>query len=63
MESCLGLYNSVLHFDLSQLKVKLKVRIYADKSGFDDYLTSVIKETKDDFVYIHYSDLGKCELV
>jgi hypothetical protein len=63
MESCLELYNSVLHFDLAKLSVKLKVRMFADKSGFDTYLKSVIKDTRDDFVYIHYSDLGKCELV
>ncbi len=63
MESCLELYNSVLHFDLAKLKVKLKVRIFADKSGFDAYLKTIIKDTRDDFVYIHYSDLGKCEMV
>jgi tetratricopeptide (TPR) repeat protein/uncharacterized protein YihD (DUF1040 family) len=63
MESCLELYNSVLHFDLAKLTVKLKVRIFADKSGFDAYLKTTVKETKDDFVYIHYTDLAKCELV
>ena len=63
MESCLELYNSVLHFDLAKLPVKLKVRIFSDKSGFDAYLKSVVKETKDDFVYIHYTDLARCELV
>ncbi|MBN2353175.1 MAG: tetratricopeptide repeat protein [Spirochaetales bacterium] len=63
MESCLELYNSVLHFDLAKLLIKLKVRIFSDKSGFDAYLKSVVKETKDDFVYIHYTDLARCELV
>lgn len=63
LEACLELYNSVLHFDLSKLTIKLKVRIFATKESFNNYLKNVIKETKDDFVYIHYSDLGKCEMV
>jgi len=63
LEAGLELYNSVLHFDLNKLAIKLKVRIFATKESFNNYLKNVIKETKDDFVYIHYTDLGKCEMV
>ncbi len=63
MEACLQLYNGILHLDLSSLKVKLKVRIFKEKSSFDRYLVSLINQTRDDFVYIHYTDLEKSELV
>lgn len=62
-EACMALYNSIFHFDLTKLKVKLKIKIYATKAGFDDYIKRFVPETKNDFVYIHYSDLAKCELV
>ncbi|MBN1525571.1 MAG: DUF1570 domain-containing protein [Spirochaetales bacterium] len=63
LEACLALYNSMLHFDLAKLPVKLKVRVFKEKAGFDNYLRIIIRETREDYVYIHYSDLGKCELV
>lgn len=63
MEACLGLFNSIFHFDLTKLQVKLKVLIYSDKTGFDAYLQKLLGESRNDFVYIHYSDLSKSELV
>ena len=63
MEACLKLYNNIMHLDLSPLNVKLKVRIFKSKSSFDTYLNSLINQTRDDFVYIHYTDLEKSELV
>jgi tetratricopeptide (TPR) repeat protein len=62
-EACLTLYNSIFHFDLTKLSVKLKVKIFGTKAAFDDYIKKFVSEKKNDFVYIHYSDLGKCELV
>src|SRR3989304_9534266 len=44
MEACLELYNSVLHFDLTKLTVKLKIRVFSNKTGFDAYLKTIIKE-------------------
>jgi len=63
MEACLKIYNNIMHLDLSALTVKLKVRIFKSKNSFDTYLNSLINETRDDFVYIHYTDLEKSELV
>ncbi|RKX86323.1 MAG: hypothetical protein DRP57_01780 [Spirochaetes bacterium] len=63
MEACLNVYNNIMHLDLSPLNVKLKVRIFKSKESFDTYLNSLINQTRDDFVYIHYTDLGKSELV
>jgi hypothetical protein len=63
MEAALVLYNDIFHFDLSAMETKFKIMIYKDKSGFDNYLTRLLGQTRDDFVYIHYSDLRKSELV
>jgi hypothetical protein len=63
MESALLFFNELMHFDLSKLPVKFKVTIYKEKASFDAYLSNVLGLTRDDFVYIHYSDLAKCELV
>ncbi|MBN1410840.1 MAG: tetratricopeptide repeat protein [Spirochaetales bacterium] len=63
MEAALKFYNQIFHFDLNKLTTKLKVTIYKDKNSFDAYLKRIINQTREDFVYIHYSDLVKCELV
>jgi tetratricopeptide (TPR) repeat protein len=63
MEAALALYNSVFRFDLKKLGARMKVVIYKNKNSFDAYLKKMINQTREDFVYIHYSDLVKCELV
>lgn len=63
LEAMLELYNSYFHFDIDELDVKMTVRIFAEKSGFDSYLNRVIGETRDDFIYLHYNDLARSELV
>ncbi len=63
LEALMELYNTYFHFDLSGLGTKLNVRIFSTKNRFDSYLTRIIDETRDDFVYLHYSDLQKSELV
>ncbi|MBN1697724.1 MAG: tetratricopeptide repeat protein [Spirochaetales bacterium] len=63
MEAALKLYNSIFHFDLSALQASFRITIYKDKAGFDRYLEKLLGESRDDFVYIHYSDIRKCELV
>ena len=63
MEACLKLCNEIFHFDLTRLTVKLRVVIYADQASFNAYLQKLINQTRTDFVYIHYSDLVKSELV
>jgi len=63
MEAALVLFNEILHFDLTELEIKFKVSIYKNKTGFDTYLKRLLGQTRDDFVYIHYTDLRKSELV
>ena len=63
MEAALVLFNDMLHFDLSQLSAQLKVTIFRNKAGFDEYLERTIDQSRENFVYIHYSDIRKSELV
>lgn len=63
LEVLLELYNEYLHFDLDELPVRLRARFFAGKDRYDTYLNRVIDTTRDDFVYLHYTDLAKSELV
>lgn len=63
LEATLELFNEYFHFDLSQLPSRMQVRIFEDKADFDSYLTRIIDETRDDFIYLHYGDLRRNELV
>lgn len=63
LEALFGLYNGLFHFDPAALGAKLHVREFADKAGFDAYLNQVAGQTKDDFVYLHYTSLERSELL
>jgi tetratricopeptide (TPR) repeat protein len=63
LEAFFELYNNYLRFDISILNTKLNVRIFADKGRFDEYLTSVVGETRNNYVYLQYSTLKKSELL
>ncbi len=60
LEAAYSLFADVFHFVPEN---RLRVTLFADKKRFDDHLAAVIRESRDDFVYIHYSDPAKCELV
>ena len=63
MDAYLELYNEYLHFDSDSLNTKLKVRIFANKTNFDSYLSPLIPQKRDSFVYLQYKDLAKSELL
>jgi len=63
LESLLVVFNSYFHFDLDELPVRLRARFFSSQDRYDTYLRRVIDETRDDFVYLHYTDLAKSELV
>jgi tetratricopeptide (TPR) repeat protein len=63
LEALLYLFNDYFHFDLDELPVKLRARFFSSKDRYDTYLQRVIEQTRDDFVYLHYTDLAKSELV
>src|SRR6056297_1852524 len=63
MEAFFDLYTSYLHFDPELLDYNLKVRIFDSKAEYDKFLQDVIGETRSSFVFLHYPDSKKSELV
>lgn len=63
LEAYYGLYNGLFRFGDEALKGKLNVREFKDKEGFDSYLGQIVGQTKDDFVYLHYPNPERSELL
>jgi tetratricopeptide (TPR) repeat protein len=63
LEAYLELFNDYFHFELDELPVRMRARFYASKDSFDGYIERFLDEQRDDFVYLHYSDLARSELV
>jgi tetratricopeptide (TPR) repeat protein len=63
MEAALALYNGIFHFDLSQLPARFTVRIFKDLDSFNAYVSSIISQTRSDFVFVSWSDPAKSELL
>lgn len=63
LEAYLELYNDYFHFELEELPARMRARFFASKERFDEYVGRFLDEERDDFVYLHYSDLSRSELV
>ncbi len=63
MEAALALYNSIFHFDLSQLATKFRVKVFRDLGSFNVYLDKVLSQTRTDFVFVAWSDPERSELL
>ena len=63
LESLYSIYEKVFHFDDSALPGKLVVREFATKADFDAYLVKLAGESRSDFVYVHYANPLKRELL
>jgi len=63
LDAFLDLYNRYLHFDIGEINTKLRVRVFANKTNFDSYLSTLIPQKRDSFVYLQYKDLAKSELL
>jgi tetratricopeptide (TPR) repeat protein len=63
LELRFGVYNRLFRFDPSGLAGPLKVRLFTDKVGYDDYVTTRLGTTKTGAVYLHYSNADRRELV
>jgi tetratricopeptide (TPR) repeat protein len=63
LEALFGLYDGFFRFDASDLKAKLNVHEFADKTGFNTYMTQIVGQSKDDFVYLHYASPERSELL
>ncbi len=57
------LYNEYFRFDLDTLPSRMNVRIFADRADFDRHLNRIIGETRNEPVYLHFTDHARSELV
>jgi tetratricopeptide (TPR) repeat protein len=63
LEALFGLYDGFFRYDASSLKAKLNVREFTDKAAFDAYMSQIVGQSKDDFVYLHYPSPERSELL
>ncbi len=63
LEAYLDLFNDYFHFDLEELDYKFSVQVFDTQEKCDQYLIRLIKETRGEFVYLHYSDISRSKLV
>jgi hypothetical protein len=63
LEGLFGLFDGLFRYDPAALKAKLNVRAFKDKASFDAYMTQVVGQSKDDFVYLHYPSPERSELL
>ncbi len=63
LEAMLQLYNGQFRFPLEERSEPFRVRIFVSKERYDAYLAKVINETRQGYVYLHYRDPAKSELV
>ncbi|MCL2479743.1 MAG: hypothetical protein FWF22_09580 [Treponema sp.] len=63
LELRFDIYNRLFRFDPSLLSAPLKVNVFSDKGAYDRYVKERLGETKPGAIYLHYSDIGKRELV
>ncbi len=63
LEALLSMFNDYFHFDLDNLDFQMRVQVFNSYTQYDRYLTRLIDETRDEFVYLHYSDASRSELV
>jgi tetratricopeptide (TPR) repeat protein len=63
LELRFDVYNRLFRFDPSVLTAPLKVRLFTDQVGYDDYVTARLGTTKTGAVYLHYNNVERRELV
>ena len=63
MEQRFAAYNRVFCFDPALLPSPLRVRVFAARGDYDNYVTSKLGETRPGAVYLHYRDPANRELV
>ncbi len=63
LDSLYDYFASLFHFEAQRAATGLRVRILANKERYDGHLKSLIDQTREDFIYLHYGNPGKRELV
>jgi hypothetical protein len=63
LEALATLFNDYFHFDMDGLTQPLRVQIFRERDQFNRYLERLIGQTRNEFVYLHYTDPSRSELV
>lgn len=63
LEALSSLYNEYFRFETEELPFELRVRIFEQRNEFDAYLSDRIDVSRDEFVYLHFTDAARSELV
>lgn len=63
MEALVTEYNSLFSFDLGRAPAPWNVTLYANKADFDAALAGQVEKVPEDYVYLHYSDPTRSQLV
>lgn len=63
LEAMMVLYNHHFRFPLNELRSPLRVRVFANRTRYDDYLRRLVDSDGRGFLYLHYGDPVKNELV
>ena len=56
-------FNSYFHFDPHRLPAPLQVRIYGSQQEYAEYTGRYVGDPQEDYVYLHYSDPQRSELI
>ncbi len=63
LEALSTLYNDYFRFETDELPSELRVRIFERRDEFDEYLSDRIDVPRNEFVYLHFTDAARSELV
>ncbi|TVR67442.1 MAG: hypothetical protein EA427_13715 [Spirochaetaceae bacterium] len=63
LEAMMALYNRHFRFPLNELETPLRVRVFANRSRYEDYVRRLVQGDRREFLYLHYGDPAKNELV
>jgi hypothetical protein len=63
MDRRFEVYNGLFRFDPARLAGKLKVRAFANKTDYEEYLWTTLGEPREGACYLHYSRPERSELV
>jgi tetratricopeptide (TPR) repeat protein len=63
MENRFAVYNRLFRFDPAEGTFPLMVRVFGDRNGYDNYISTRLGGTRPGAVYLHYRQSGQRELV
>ncbi len=63
MEALFDLFSDTTRFELEWLEAPLRVTVFENREAFEEHLDELLGVVPDDFVYLHYRDPARNELI